>query len=250
MTPRRRAQSITELCVGLIALVPVILILIDVGTLYIGSTMNSDICRSAARAAANGPPDAVTSGQPKARALAVVNRERAKAAGNVSVNLPIRVWEQVRQPLPQRPFGGAVDGEVMVETSVTVRPPFLVGAIVPNGVPIKCRQTYPYTWVMKPDDLISGSFGGGSTGNSAPQDSTGGQTPSTGGHQPSTGGSLTGPSGNAGGRGGLGGGGGSGSTGGNHSVASTGGGIGDSTGGMMPTSGGGFNGMTQMNEVN
>lgn len=174
MTLRNRAQSITEVIVGLIVLVPVILILIDIGSLIIASAVNSDICRAAARAAANGAPDRIDAGRPKERALAVVNAKKNEARGNVSVNLPIQVWETVRDPLPAKPFGGAVDGEVTVETSITCRPPFLVGAVVPGGVEIKARQTYPFTWAMSPDDLVSGGFGGGSSGRVPPQTTTNG----------------------------------------------------------------------------
>ncbi len=227
MKTRARAQSITELLVGLIALIPVILILCDIGTLIIGSAFNSELCRDAARAAANGPPSAIANAEPKKRAEAVVSRKRAQCAGNISINSPILVWETVRDPLPAKPFGGQVDGEVTVQTSVTVHPPFLVAAIVPNGVELKAKQTYPITWVMASDDLIGNSFttGGnsGSAGNSDPTTTTTGMGAMTtgGGHQTTGGGT-------------------GGSTGG--------GGVGDSTGGgttgVFTTTTAGESGMT------
>lgn len=185
----------TELLVGLIALIPVILILFDIGTLIIGSAFNSELCRDAARAAANGPPSAIANAEPKKRAETVVNRKRSQCAGNISINSPILVWETVRDPLPAKPFGGQVDGEVTVQTSVTVHPPFLVAAIVPNGVELKAKQTYPITWVMASDDLIGNSFttGGnsGSAGNSDPTTTTAGAM-TTGGGDQTTGGSTGG----------------------------------------------------------
>ena len=183
MTPlRRRAQSMIELIAGLIVLVPIVLILIDIGTLVIGSAMNSDICREAARAAAMGAPDELLPGTPRDRAEAVVNRKRQQTSGAVSIKSPIQMWEDLRDPLPQPPFGGPVDGEVTVQTTVTVRPPYLVGSIVPNGVDLTCRQSYPYTWIMPPDSQ-SGGGGGTSTTGGNYQTSTGRLT-STGGHRP------------------------------------------------------------------
>lgn len=197
MKTRARAQSITELLVGLIALIPVILILIDMGSLIIGSAFNSELCRDAARAAANGPPSAIANAEPQKRAETVVNRKRIQCAGNISINSPIQVWETVREPLPAKPFGGQVDGEVTVQTSVTVRPPFLVSAIVPHGVEIKAKQTYPYTWVMTSDDLIGNSFTTGqSSGNAGDNpgltsSTGGGQGATDGGGANSTGGDFT-----------------------------------------------------------
>lgn len=204
MSFRERAQSMIELVVGLAILVPIVLILIDIGTLIIGSAMNSDICREAARAAANGAPDQVITGTPRARAEAVINRKKQMESGNVSLKTPIRMWEQLREPLPSAPFGGPVDGEVTVQTTATVRPPFLVRAIVPNGVDLVASQSYPYTWIMPPDsDLGSSggsSGGGGITGGGYTTGLTG--RPTGGGSSNSTGrvtGGMTG--GNSGGMG-------------------------------------------------
>lgn len=193
MVKRARAQSIVELVAGLIVLIPIVLIMIDIGSLYLASIMNSDICREAARAAANGPPGAVQTGEPQKRVDTVINRKRAMCAGNVTIDSPVQVTEAVRTPLPAKPFGGQVDGEVTVETVVTVRPPFLVQAIVPQGVKIRTSQTFPYTWVMAADDLVGANPTGQQglpSGPASPAPTTGGVKPTSGGNPvaPTTGG--------------------------------------------------------------
>jgi hypothetical protein len=152
-----RSQSTVELVAGLIVIIPAILVLIDISVIILGATTNDTICRDAARAAAAGQPGKLevctdrvvaASEQPYQRARAVVKRV-CQTAGAVRVSPDITVTESVRAPVPVSPWGGAVDGEVTVETTVTIYPPFLLSGVVgPGGKEFKCNHTYPYTWFM------------------------------------------------------------------------------------------------------
>lgn len=146
---RNKAQSFMELVAGLAILIPIVLILIDIGTIMIGVNMNDSVCREAARAASIGPPDQIQSGEPKKRAELVVAKHIG--AGAVKMVPTVVMTESLNPPLPQAPYGGPVDGEVTIETTCNVFPPFLVSAVVgPGGVQFRARQTFPYTWIMPP----------------------------------------------------------------------------------------------------
>lgn len=133
---------------GLAILIPIVLILIDIGTIVIGVTMNDSVCREAARAASIGPPNGVTPGEPKRRAELVVAKHIG--AGAVKMTPTVTVTENVTS-LPNAQYGGPVDGEVTIETTCNVFPPFLVSVVVgPGGVQFRARQTFPYTWIMPP----------------------------------------------------------------------------------------------------
>lgn len=146
---RKNAQSFIELLAGLAILVPIVLILIDIGTICIGVTMNDSVCREAARAASIGPPNGITSGEPKRRAELVVAKHIG--AGAVKMDPTVTCTENMTGALPAAPYGGPVDGEVTVETTCNVFPPFLVSVVVgAGGIQFRARQTFPYTWIMPP----------------------------------------------------------------------------------------------------
>lgn len=143
-----KGVSQVELACGLMFIIPIVLICFDVGTLIIGVSLNNTVCRDAARAASTGAPNAVDPGRPRARAEAVVKRV-CKTEGAVRLRPQVEFSEQVRPPLPKPPFGGPVDGEVTITTTVDIYPPFLVSAVVgKGGMPFSTTQTFPYTWVM------------------------------------------------------------------------------------------------------
>lgn len=153
---RRKGQGLAELCAGLVVIVPVALTCIDLGTIALGATVNDNICRDAARAAASGPPGLpvagsaryVTPGQaPYQRALAVVRNQTPK-------NLPIKVGEQIQvvetlRDVPSAEVGGGIDGDVNVSTSAQIVPPFLVSAITgPNGITLNSKHIMSYTYTV------------------------------------------------------------------------------------------------------
>lgn len=151
-----KGQSLAELGAGMMVFVPIILLLIDCAIIMIGVSTNEALCRDAARAASSGPPGILVSGNhavstgglPYKRALAVV-KDIYKLGGMVKVKETLQVKEDLREPLPQNPQGGPVIGQVTVETTVDVSPPFLIRIFVENGIyEFKNTQSYPYTYVM------------------------------------------------------------------------------------------------------
>lgn len=153
---RRKGQGLAELCAGLVVIVPVALACIDLGTIALGATVNDNICRDAARAAASGPPGLPVVGSarsvspsqaPYQRALAVVRNQTPK-------NLPIKVGEQIQvvetlRDVPSADVGGGIDGDVNVSTSAQIVPPFLVSAITgPNGITLKSKHIVSYTYTV------------------------------------------------------------------------------------------------------
>lgn len=152
----RNGQSLTELFAGLMVVIPVVLFCVDVGTLFLGVSVNSTACRDAARAASTGKPGVMSSGtrdlssgtQPYDRAIAVL-KKGFKTSGAVQLSDDIKVTETLRSPVPTAPFGGPVDGEVTVLSKITVAPPFLISAVVgPGGVQFQTSQTFPYTYQL------------------------------------------------------------------------------------------------------
>jgi hypothetical protein len=143
-----KAQSTIELVAGLMILIPIVLSLIDIAVFVMGVSLNDSVCRDATRAAASGPPDKIAHGQPKQRAEMVVKRSY-KTEGAIRLSPDVDIRENIREPLPSEPYGGPVDGEVTVSTTVNVHPPFLVSVFCgSSGITFKSEQTFPYTWVM------------------------------------------------------------------------------------------------------
>ncbi|HNG19502.1 MAG TPA: hypothetical protein PLI59_10015, partial [Candidatus Obscuribacter sp.] len=56
----KKGQGAAELVGAIVCLVPVILVVIDLGVVAIGAGINDAVCRDAARAAASGPPSELT----------------------------------------------------------------------------------------------------------------------------------------------------------------------------------------------
>ncbi len=155
-TRKKKGQSLAELGAGMMVFVPVILLLIDCAVIMIGVSTNEALCRDAARAASSGPPGAMSSGNhtvgssglPYKRALAVV-KDIYNLGGMVKVKETLLVNEELHEPLPQVPQGGPVIGQVTVETTIDVFPPFLIKIFAENGTyQFKNTQSYPYTYVM------------------------------------------------------------------------------------------------------
>ncbi len=155
---KKKGQGAAELVGAIVCLVPVILVVIDLGVVAIGAGINDAVCRDAARAAASGPPSeltlaenrVVTAGKaPHERAMSVIKRLYAT---NVPAKLrdTIEAEESVRD-IPPAPTGGAVDGEVSIKTTIDIYPPFIVGAVVGNsGVSLSSKHSVAITYVMPP----------------------------------------------------------------------------------------------------
>jgi len=138
---------LVELICGTFVLLLIVLMLFDVTILFQAVNMNSSICREAARAAASGAPEAISKGAPEQRAEAILQKY-SKGMGMMRFNPECIVNEEVKLPLPKPPLGGAVVGQVTVETKVDVDLPFKPWPIPPGPFSFKAKQTYPYTYTV------------------------------------------------------------------------------------------------------
>ncbi|HEY9789983.1 MAG TPA: hypothetical protein V6D22_06275 [Candidatus Obscuribacterales bacterium] len=156
MTKRHAAgQSFIELGAAMIVLVPILLLLIDLSIIAIAAGLNDSVCRDSARAAASGPPAGTPvaynqvlppASEPYKRALAVVKSIYATHIP-AKVRDTIQVTESVVD-VPPAPQGGSVTGDVAVQTTIDVYPPFIVRAITPGGIALACRHSVAYTYVV------------------------------------------------------------------------------------------------------
>ncbi len=142
---RELGASSVELVCGLLLLVPVSLVLMDLGFVMLSVFANDSLCREACRAAsATDPKDA--------KKVAEQLVTRANAGGST-----LSVYKLVGDPttsamkVPNAEQGGLVEGSVTLKTGVDVKPMFLVGALY-GGKPIEfvTQQTFPYTFVLQP----------------------------------------------------------------------------------------------------
>lgn len=152
----RRGQSLAELAAGLMVFVPIILLLADCAVIVIGVAQNDTACRDAARAASSGPPGQMLAGtrdlgagqEPYRRAKSVI-KDVYSLGGLIKISETMAVKETVKNPIPEAPHGGPILGEVSVQTTAEISPPFLIGAIVHSGsIQFKNTRRFPYTYVM------------------------------------------------------------------------------------------------------
>jgi Flp pilus assembly protein TadG len=142
---RKRGQSIIELAVGLMALIPIVLVVFDLAVIVIGVQINDSTCREAARVAASGNPSDAT-----ARATAVIARANLRTSGMLSNFALKKVTSAVTSDLTQlTAYGGPVQGTVTIETQVDIRP-FVVQFAYNGQSPLqfRSRQSFPYTYVF------------------------------------------------------------------------------------------------------
>jgi hypothetical protein len=155
-TRSKTGQGIVELVTALVCLVPVGLVLIDLGVVAIGAGINDAACRDAARAAASGAPSELTLADnrtigpdksPYQRAQSVIKKIYA-------TNVPAKIRQNIEaietiKDIPAVDAGGAVDGEVSVKTTIDVYPPFIVGKVVGDGgIALSAKHIVPITYVM------------------------------------------------------------------------------------------------------
>jgi Flp pilus assembly protein TadG len=149
-------SSFVEFAVVLVVSVPIVLSVIDLGYIALGAQMNDTVARDAARAAAEGPPAGTpgesnkvlkSSDQPYKRAEEVVENFYC-------TNIPAKVREVLNVTeslvdLPPNTQGGAVDGQIAVETTVDIYPPFLIGGLIDgHKITLAARHNLPYTYVV------------------------------------------------------------------------------------------------------
>lgn len=144
---RRRGAgaSSVELVFGLMLLVPVALVLLDLGFIMMSVFSNDSLCREACRAAAaTDPKDA------EKIAEQIVSKANTTGGTHTVYSLAGKP-ELTGLKVPPAEQGGLVEGSVTTHTSVEVKPMFLVG-IFYGGKPINfvTQKTFPYTYVMQP----------------------------------------------------------------------------------------------------
>lgn len=176
---KKRGQSIVELCVGLMVLVPIVLLVFDLAVIVMAVQVNDSTCREAARVAASGnlgdlgPPASLSlnASDIYKRADAVVKRANTQSAGilsnfkllSVTTNPPEASIAGTITSLTTGPGGpgtgpgGPVTGTVSVVTTVEVRP-FLVKYAYSGGAPLvfQSSQSFPFTYVVPNQSKLLG----------------------------------------------------------------------------------------------
>lgn len=142
---RTTAASSVELVFGLIMLIPIVLILLDLGFIMVSVFSNDSVCREACRAAsATDPKDAEKIAQ---QIVGQANNGGSTHNTFKLIDRPVLTTLKI----PPEEQGGLVEGNVTLKTGVEVKPMFLVGAMY-GGKPITfiAQQTFPYTFVLQP----------------------------------------------------------------------------------------------------
>ncbi len=154
---RRAGQSLIEVTVGIVILIPASLILVDLAVVVYGVQLNDSACQNAARAAASGSPS-----ESQFRAQTVVDRMNGRSNGSLVSGFRLLLPVEMKitgQPTSQRDFytgkqvsqGGLISGTATVTTEADVRP-FLVHIICGQKPPftMRARQTFPISYIMPP----------------------------------------------------------------------------------------------------
>lgn len=128
-----RAQSTVELMAGLIAVIPIFLLLVDLGALMLSSSVNDNLAKQAARAAAS--QKAAPTGDPQGAAGTVIDKllGATRTASN-GIFLKVEAMDAAQTtpaPLPAGKncdYDAAIPGNVVATTRLTVAIPItLVG---------------------------------------------------------------------------------------------------------------------------
>jgi len=154
---QQAGQQAVELVAGLFVIISIVLACMDIGTLFTGAALNESLARDAARAASTGPPGQMVAGVDRAvdakqppyqRASAAIEKAKPNTSSFALADM-IHVTETVEKPLPTLPYGGPVTGTVTVQTTMLVRPRFLLPIVHSEAIALNASATFPYTWVMK-----------------------------------------------------------------------------------------------------
>jgi hypothetical protein len=148
-------QSLIEVTVGIVVLIPAILVLLDLAMILYGVQLNESTCRNAVRAAASGDPE-----ESKYRAQAVIDRVNERTYGHLvseyKLVMPVET-KIVNQPAMEkdpdsgRPVctGGPITGFIGITTEVEIKP-FIVHLVYGGQSPLKfrARQTFPISYIV------------------------------------------------------------------------------------------------------
>lgn len=156
----KRASSLVEVTCGSVLLFFVVIILIDLGLLIYGVSLNDSVCRDAARKSASGNPI-----QAESRALLLVSQMNNRNSRNIGLVSHFRLVPPIEIEISSQPKlrrnpendvlvnpGGLVTGSVTVTTEVEIKPfvlqPFLGGK---SPLKFQSKQTFPISYVVPPD---------------------------------------------------------------------------------------------------
>jgi len=143
-----RGQSLVELTMGICVLVPLVIIVVDLVMLIIGSELNDNLCREAARIAATGDPAAATS---RALATVLANDNRSSSIVNGFRLFDVKLFPNniVAQTSSLQPYGGTVIGTVTVSTIANINT-FAVKWLFNKGqaIAVSSTRTCPFTYVV------------------------------------------------------------------------------------------------------
>ncbi len=143
---RSVGSSLTELSVALIAMSLILILVLDCTKLVIGSQINDNTCRKAARVAAAGDP--VTA---KSRAESIVYKARNESSGLLSNLRLVSVVNTINGSSDSTTIqlnGGNITGTVIVTTAADVAP-FYRNFLPPSQrlLTVTSQQSFPYTYI-------------------------------------------------------------------------------------------------------
>ncbi len=150
-------QQLVELAVGLIALVPIFLLIVDLIVFYLAATLNDNACRDAARAAsvvapitADGVGILPASSPIRQRANSIVTKMQHLDGYIIGPRLvQVSLSNDFKRP-SNLLLGGNYEGSVEVRTQIDYKLPATIPGILPAQVPLTSQQSFPLTAVMAP----------------------------------------------------------------------------------------------------
>jgi len=146
----QKGSSLVEVIVLMVLVLAVFSIASDLFWILIGFSTNNNLCARASRAASQGAPDRLKRGEPYRRVMSVIS-ESQNSTGPLEMSRDVSISEQLKEPLPDPVFGGPVNGEVNVTTTMRIHPPFLLSRFFgPQGLALRASKTYPFSYMSRP----------------------------------------------------------------------------------------------------
>mgnify|MGYP003394146153 CR=1 FL=1 len=157
---QKAGASLVEVTCGSVLLFFVVIILVDLGLLIYGVSLNDSVCRDAARKSASGNPI-----QAESRALLLIEQMNNRNSGNVGLVSHFRLVPPVEIEITSQPKlrrnpendllvnpGGLVTGSVTVTTQVEITP-FVLQLFLGGNAPLKfqSKQAFPISYVVPSD---------------------------------------------------------------------------------------------------
>jgi hypothetical protein len=139
-------QSLIELAAGLIIFVAIFTFLVDAACLAIGACYGQNVCMEAARAASIGDPgqDGQTAKSKARRIIEEADKNKGGIIGGYTLD-QVQTLNIVRPPSRT---GGIGEGTVVVDSSVTVAPPFLLRALGGPVFQFHSQQSFPFSFAV------------------------------------------------------------------------------------------------------